>query len=132
MFVIPPAVAVRAIAASVSPWVLVATIVSEVPTLVVKLIALVVSSFEEIATWPPAISTSLPIAASISTPPTVEVRVIASSPVPRPFVRVIVLLVGVGSPLKIRLFTAVPSSSVIIKFFELLKSLINWHFLQKV
>ena len=43
--------------------------VSFAPLSVVKLIALVVASFDEIATCPPAIFTSLAVAALISTPP---------------------------------------------------------------
>ena len=80
--VIPPAVEVKAIAPLSVPWVFVTTIVSDVPTFVVSWIAEAESSLDEIRTWPPAISTFLLAAASISTPPAVAVTAIAASSVP--------------------------------------------------
>ena len=54
------------------------------------LIALAALSFEVTLTWPPEISTSLPAAASTSTPPLVAVNVIAASEVPFELVTTIV------------------------------------------
>ena len=100
--VIPPAVATSDMARSVSPCVLVTTIVSAVPPPVpdgvVKEIALAnpvlsASAFEIIVTCPPAIFTSLPWEASISTPPAVAVNAIAFSAVPSSFTTLIVCAV---------------------------------------
>ena len=60
--------------------------VSFAPLSVVKLIALVVASFDEIATCPPAIFTSLAVAALISTPPAEALISTAFVPVPAEFI----------------------------------------------
>ena len=51
----------------------------------VKLIAFVALSFDEIVTWPPAIFTSLVAAALMFTPPADDVNAIALSLVPAVF-----------------------------------------------
>ena len=83
------------IAPSSVPLVLVTTIVSDVPTLVVKDIALASSVLEERVNWPPEILTSLPAEASISTPPAVAVNFIAPSSVPFVLVKTIFSLSAV-------------------------------------
>ena len=92
---IPPAEADKLIAAtlpvaSLAPLMLNILIVSEVPTLANNFIADSALSFEETKTWPPAISTSFAAAASMFTPPAVEVKVMADSAVPSSFNKTIV------------------------------------------
>ena len=82
----PPAVEVNLIADSFVPWVLTISIVSDDPTFVVNEIALASSVFDVSVNWPPEIFTSFPTAASISTPPAVEVNLIADSLVPWVFI----------------------------------------------
>ena len=79
---IPPAEAFNLIEDSFVPCIFVITIVSLVPTFVVKDIAFASSVFDENVNWPPEILTSLPAAASISTPPANEFNWIADSSVP--------------------------------------------------
>ena len=104
MFVIPPAVAVRAIEVLVSPLELVMVIVSSVLLFAVNEIS-------------PSSSIVKVLSFAVSViPPAVAVRAIAASPVPEPFVRVITCEAAVALLVKTRLFllAAVALSSVIV------------------
>ena len=93
---IPPALAVNSIAPAPLPCVLVITIVSLVPWLVVNEMALASSVLDDRLSCPPEIVTSFPAAASISIPPAFAVNSIAPAAVPWVFVIVIVSLVPVA------------------------------------
>ena len=104
MFVIPPAVAVRAIEVLVLPKVLVMVIVSSALLFAVNEIS-------------PSSSIVKVLSLAVSViPPAVAVRAMAASSVPEPFVRVITCEAAVALLVKTRLFlsAAVPLSSVIV------------------
>ena len=66
--------------------------VSVEPTSVVRDIAFISSVFDNNVNWPPAILTSLLAAASISTPPLVDIIAIADSLIPSALTKWIVSL----------------------------------------
>ena len=109
----PPTVDVREIAALSVPWLLVTTIVSELPTSVVNEIAEAVLSLETKATWPPKIFIFSPVLAEISIPPTSANNDIAPALVPVLFVIIIFSFVDVSSGLNcIKVESVLPSVNV--------------------